>query len=399
MFSVTRTVLEKPLAYRDPARLVTILFRVPQFSKALSTIPVNAQHYELWRDEARTIEELGMLGPDSHILSGLGEAVQVRGARVSTNLFHLLGSQPVLGRAFARGEDQMGRDHVVVISHQFWREKLGGRPDALGQKVLFDGQPFQVIGIMPVGFPVQRGKELTDLEVLPERTDYWVPLVFSQGDLASPLGNENYIAIARFKPSATVAQVLADVTALEKVISKRYPEPVEFDAVVRPLQQGMVRDVRLPLLILMAAVGVVLLLACINLMNLMMVRGLARQREWAIRLSIGAKRLDLLLGALIESLCLSVTGGALGSLLAVWLLKLVQLEWNPGLESSSGSGHCACRARLGAQSAGDRYHWRWFVPIFSSISLDGRAVEPWRSGPRHPGFDIVFHREGIRMRR
>lgn len=324
MFSITRTVLLKPLAYRDPGRLVTILFSVPQFSKTLSTIPVNAQHYELWRDHNRTLEEIGMIRPDSHILSGRGDAVQVNGVRVSPNLFHLLGVQPAIGRGFIKGEDQPGRERVIAISYRLWQEKLGGRNDALGQTLLLDGQPYEVAGVMPEGFPFPRGKQLSDLEILPEHTDYWVPLAFSKDDLASPMGNENYIAIARVKPGLTTRQVWADITALEKVISRRYPEPVEFDPVVRPLQEAMARDVRLPLLVLMAAVASVLLIVCINLTNLMLVRAIAQKREWAIRVAVGARTSDLLRSAFVESLCLSTTGGALGCLLAIWSVKIVQ---------------------------------------------------------------------------
>lgn len=326
MFSITRTVLLKPLAYRDPGRLVTILFRVPQFSKALSTIPVNAQHYELWRDHNRTLEAISMIRPDSHILSGRGEAVQVNGVRVSVNLFHLLGVQPAIGRGFIKGEDQPGRGRVVVVSYYLWQERLGGRSDVLGRTLLLDGQPYEVVGIMPEGFPFPRGKQLSDLEILPEHTDYWIPLVFSKDDLASPMGDENYIAIARVKPGLTDRRVWADITALEKIISKRYPEPVEFDPVVRPLQQAMARDVRLPLLVLMAAVASVLLIVCINLTNLMLVRAIAQRREWAVRVAIGARTSDLLRSAFVESLCLSITGGALGCFLAIGLVKLVQLR-------------------------------------------------------------------------
>ncbi len=312
MFSITRTVLLKPLAYHNPERLVTVMFRVPQFSKQLSTIPVNAQHYELWRDHSRAIEELTMIGPSSHILSGIGEPEQISGARVSANFFHLLGIEPALGRDFAKGEDEAGHDHVVVISHNFWQQKLSGRADALGRKILLDGNPYQVIGVMPAAFPFPRGRQLSDLEQLPERTAYWIPLVFSKDDLESPLSNMNYIPIARLKPGVSPRQALTDLTALENVIARRFLEPVEIDPVVRPLQQAMARDVRMPLLILMAAFGTVLLIVCINLMNLIMMRATGQRREWAIRLAVGAGTRDLLRGALIESLLLSISGGVLG---------------------------------------------------------------------------------------
>src|SRR5581483_10052438 len=148
MFSITRTVLLKPLAYRDPQQLVTILFRIPSFSKQLSTIPVNAQHYELWRDHARTLQSVALLGSTSNIFSGKANTGTVTGARVTANFFSVLGVQPALGRAFANGEDQAGRDRVVVVSDRFWRSELGGRPSALGESILLDQAPYRVIGIM-----------------------------------------------------------------------------------------------------------------------------------------------------------------------------------------------------------------------------------------------------------
>ena len=326
MFSVTETVLLKPLAYRDPSRLMTISFRVPAFSKTLSTIPANAQHYELWRDHARTFDEVALVGADSHILSGRGEAVQVTGAHVTVNIFHVLGAQPMLGRGFAANENQAGRDHVIIVSQRFWLEKLGGNPKILGESVRLDGHRFQVIGVMPAGFPFPHGRELSDAQQLSAQTDYWVPLVFSKEELADVLGEFNYSAIARLKRGVTKAQALAGVAALEKVIEKRFPEPIEFIPVIRTLQQAMARDVKLPLLILMGAVLAVLLIVCINLMNLTMVRAVAQRKNSAIRLAVGASAGDLLRGAFAESLLLALAGGGLGAWLAVWLLQIVRVS-------------------------------------------------------------------------
>jgi putative ABC transport system permease protein len=338
MFSVTRTVLLKPLGYRHPDRLITVGFRVPQFAKDISSIPVNAQHYQLWRDHARTIEEIGLVTPSSHILSGRGEAVQVSGVNATPNLFHVLGIQPAMGRGFAKDEDVEGRNQVVVVSHRFWQDKLGGQADAIGQKLLFDGKPFEVIGVMPAGFPFPSAGELSDAESLPEHTDYWAPLVFSKEDLGSVLGNMNFLSIARMKPGTTTQQVLSDTTALEKVISKKFPEPVEVDPVVHTVQASMAREVRLPLLILMAAVAAVLLIVCINLMNLMMVRATALRREWAIRLAVGAGLRDLLWGAFLESVIVSVSGGIFGSVLAFWLLEIVRDKAPGGLPRAGELG-------------------------------------------------------------
>jgi len=326
MFSITYTVLAKPLAYREPNRLATLLFRVPQFSKEFSTIPVNAQHYLLWRDHARTLQEIGLVRPDSSLLSGLGQAANVKGALITANLFHLLGVQPILGRTFSQSEDQPGHNGVVIVSYQFWQQRLSGNSDALGRKILLDGKPYEVVGVTGPSFPFPRGREISELERLPEQIEYWLPLVFSKEDLETPLGNENYLPVARLKPGVTVAQVVDDLTALEKVFSKNYPEPVTFIIVARRLQQSMAREVRLPLLILMAAILAVLLIVCINLMNLMTVRSLAQRREWAIRLAIGAKVSDLLRSAFVESLVVALVGGAAGAVIAYWLLYLVRVK-------------------------------------------------------------------------
>lgn len=248
----------------------------------------------------------------------------MNGVRVSANFFHLLGVQPTLGRSLSKGEDQAGREHVAVISDHFWRDKLGGRADVLGEKIRLDGQSFQVIGVMPAAFPFPRVRPLSDLTQLPERTDYWVPLALDKNDLESPLGNMNYISIARLKLGVTPAAAFGDLMALEKVIGKRFPEPIKVIPVVQPLQQAMARDVRRPLLILMGAVGAVLLIVCINLMNLMMVRATAQRRDWAIRLAVGASLRDVLSGVLLESLVLAFIGGCLGVLLSAWLLQLVR---------------------------------------------------------------------------
>jgi putative ABC transport system permease protein len=211
MFSITRTVLLKPLAYRDPSRLATLLFRIPQFSKEYSTIPINAQHYLLWRDHSRTIEEIGLVTPESHILAGLGQAEQISGAHITADFFHMLGVQPMLGRSFSEGEDQPGHNRVVIVSYQFWQNRLSSRRDVLGRKILLDGQPYELVGVMPPGLPFPHGREISELEPLPERTEYWTPIVFSKDDLETPVGQEDYMAVGRLRLGATIPQVVADL--------------------------------------------------------------------------------------------------------------------------------------------------------------------------------------------
>ncbi len=324
MFSITRTVLLKPLDYRDPGRLVNISFRVPQLSKEIATIPVNAAHYLLWRDHSRTLEGMTVLVGDAGVLSGAGRPEHLNGLAVSPEFFRVLGVGPMLGRGFRDDENQTGSGRVVVISEALWQQRFGGRKDILGQTVRLDDEPMRVIGVMPSSFHMPRGHQLTGFVNLAAEPSYWRPLVFSKDELTSPMGDENYIAIARLKPSVSISQATTDMEALERVISRSYPEPVRFEPVVRPLQQAMARDVRLPLVMLMIAVCLVMLIVCINLMNLMTVRALAQRREWAIRLAVGAGLKHLLTGALSEAALLSAAGAVLGTLLSAWLLQLVR---------------------------------------------------------------------------
>jgi len=390
MFSITRTVLLKPLAYRDPQQLVTILFRIPSFSKQLSTIPVNAQHYELWRDHARTLQSVALLGSTSNIFSGKANTETVTGARVTANFFSVLGVQPALGRAFANGEDQAGRDRVVVVSDRFWRSELGGRPSALGESILLDQAPYRVIGIMSPAFPFPHGAQLSDVENLPEHADYWVPLVFTQNDLSSPMVNLDFIAVARLKPAVTVREAAADLAALEKPIEKRFPERIEFDPVVHPLQELMARQVRLPLIVLMSAVALVLLIVCINMMNFTLLRATARRREWALRLALGAGTRNVVSGAFVESLVISLVGGSLGSLFALSLLNAVRVNAPAGFPriSELALDPAALLFALGASIASALLFGLW--PAWRSARLDpqdalqssGRTMSEGRKGHR-----------------
>src|SRR5579884_459461 len=324
MFSITRTILLQPLAYHDPEQLDSILIQVPALAQRYPAIPVNALHYRLWRDHARTLRSAAAVGPATHILSGAGAPERTTGVRVSANLFEVLGVQPRLGRAFLPNEDQEGHNRVVVISDGLWRTRLGARTDALGRKILLDGTPYEVIGVMPVSFQFPRSRQVSDVMPLPERTDFFTPLVFNKDDLSGPASNFNYLVIARTRPGVSTAQVIADLRGLESVYTAQMPPGIQIVAVVKPLQEAMTGQVRRPLLVLLAAVGLVLLIVCINLMNLMLVRGSQRRRERAVRLAMGAGARDLIREAMAESVLLSVAGAALGSLAAVWLLQVVR---------------------------------------------------------------------------
>jgi predicted permease len=324
MFSITRTILLKPLAYRQPERLVAVMLRVPALAERFPMIPVNARHYHLWRERSRLMEQFSFLTVTGATLSGTGDAEQLNGSRVSINFFDMLGVQPAMGRAFVPEEGQAGKEQVVVISDGLWRRKFGGATDILGRRILLDGKPYQVVGVTSPWFPFPRGRQMSSVLPFPENTEYWRPLVFSKDEDGGALTNMNFLCIARFRAGASPAQLLAELTSLEKGLSKEFPPGVTVIPLVTPLQESFAGPIRRPLLILLSAVGLVLLIVCINLMNLMLVRATGRRRDWAIRLAMGASVRALMAETFLESLLLSFAGGAMGCVLAVWLLALVR---------------------------------------------------------------------------
>jgi putative ABC transport system permease protein len=322
IFSVVNGVLLQPLPYRDPQRLYNIREVIPKFAHLYPSLPANMNHYFEWRKQASTIESLALMRSTEFNLTGAGDPELVRTALVTANTFATLGVQPQLGRSFLEEEDPEGHDHVVVISDALWRRRFSADPAIIGRKILLDGSPYLVVGVLPPGFQLPKQNDLVTAATS-DRIDIYKPLGYTKDDLQESAGDFNYDVIARLRPGVTPQQALAQLNVIQAEISSHIPEKLDLRASLSGLHDAIVGRVRRGLLVLLAAVGAVLLILCVNLANLSLARAAGRAREAAIRTALGAGRAQLVRQNLTESFLLALSGGLLGMLLGAWGVHLL----------------------------------------------------------------------------
>jgi putative ABC transport system permease protein len=320
IFSMVNSVLLRPLAYREAQQLYLVREIIPELSQTYPTLPANLPNFRVWQRECHSFAEVAIVEPDDMTLAGYGEAEQVSGGRASANLFDVLGIVPQLGRTFLPQEDTPGKDHVVMVTNAFWRDRFQGDPKIVGRSITLDGKPFQVVGILPASFRFPKGAQWGALTEFPPRTDYFKPLGLDPGQF-SPLGEFDYAAIARLKPGTSVGQALAELNVIQARIAKDAKQGVGLRAKIIPLESQVVGTARRGLLLLLAGVGAVLLIVCLNLANLLLVRVPSRMREAGIRTALGASRGRLARQLLTESALLAILGGVLGVGLAYFGLR------------------------------------------------------------------------------
>ena len=300
IFSVVNGVLLRPMPFADPGAVVRVNEIVPKIGR-FSVAPAT---FLDWRQQNTVFSRLTAYTGSSATFTADGEdAVRISGVSVSWDLFELLGVAPQLGTTFVADQDVPGKNDVIVLSHALWQQRYAGDPHIVGRVVTVDGAPVTIAGVMPEAF------------YFPTRAaQFWRPIAL---DTAKPTRGGHYLAVVgRIKPGTTLQQSSTEMRAISERLALQYPESAGETAEVLPLQQQAVGGIRSTLLTLFASVGIVVLIACANVANLLLVRASAREREMAIRNALGASRGRIVTQMLIESLVLSVTGGALGTALA-----------------------------------------------------------------------------------
>src|SRR5580692_6864132 len=312
IFSVVNAVLLRPLGFRDPHQLVRVYHVPPPKSfPGIARFSVSAANYLDWQGQNHVFDKMAIYAYCRFDLTGGDKPEQVDASAVSSGFFATLGVKPMLGRLFSPEEDQPGRSHVVILSHKLWQEHFGATPDIVGRNLNLDGQAYFVAGVMPADFQY------------PDYAQIWVPMAWTDKQRAVR-GEHHYGVIAHLTPGVELKRAQADMDTISRRLELSYPEDDKgWGAVVVPLHDDLVSDVRPALLVLLGAVAFVLLIACVNVANLALAKTFSRQKEIAIRTALGATPARVLRQILTETVLLALLGGALGLAFAHFAVRLI----------------------------------------------------------------------------
>lgn len=335
VFSVLEGILLKPLPYPHAEQLVMVNHAAPGIN--VNEFPASPSTYFIYRDQNRSFQEIGLITGDSVSITGVDQPEQVRAQRMTDGLLPALGAAPTIGRGFTRQDDSPGNPKTAILMYGYWQRKFGGDRSIVGRTIKIDGDAHQVIGVMPRGFHFFGQEE--DPAVL-------VPFQFDRNKMF--LGNFSYRAIARLKPGVSINQAGADVARMLPIVSRSFPAPPGFNLKmfedarlgpnIKPLKDYIVGDVGNVLWVLMGSIGLVLLIACANVANLVLVRVEGRRQELAIRAALGARWSRIASELLFESIVLGLLGSVLGLALAYGGLRALVAAAPKGLPRISEIG-------------------------------------------------------------
>jgi predicted permease len=313
VFSVVNTVLLKTLPYHEVERVVfPWMLAPPTANLGFDEIPWSRKNFQTFAGQAQSFEHVGAFLRDAFNLTGSGEAARYEGARVSEGFFPTLGVAPQLGRVFTEDEDRVGAAQVVMLSDRVWRERFNADPTVIGRALTLNGVSHTVIGVMPGGFGFPRVAGMPSGFPFPHETDVWVPLALSTGPRVR--GEPSLLAVfGRLRPRVSYEQAQAEMNLFTRQLERENPRGIGwFNTRITPMTTQITGETRQPLLLLLAAVGVLLLIACSNIANLSLTRAIARTREFTLRAALGAGRGRLIRQLVTETLLLAAISGTIG---------------------------------------------------------------------------------------
>ncbi|HEY0701713.1 MAG TPA: ABC transporter permease [Candidatus Acidoferrales bacterium] len=319
VFSVVNGILLKPLPYPDPDRLIGVWLTAPKVG--IKELNMSPTCYFIFREQSQSFVDIGLYTGDSLSVTGIAEPEQVRAVDVTDGTLPLLGITPMLGRTISHDDDLPEKPPTVLLTYGYWKHKFGGSPAAIGKTITLDGKPTEIIGVLPKNFEMM-GND--DVQLV-------IPFQFDRAKRV--LGNFSFQGVARLRPGVTMAQASADITRMLPIVNRSFPPPPGFSAQLfedaqftpnlRPLKQDVVGDIGKVLWVLMGSIGLVLLIACANAANLLLVRVEGRRHELSVRAALGAGRRQIVGDLLFESMLLGLAGSALGLGIAYAALRIL----------------------------------------------------------------------------
>jgi len=320
IFSLVDGVLLRPLSFRDSKQLYVIHEVIPQWANSYPLLDANLPDFQIWQKESHSFDGIAVAESTSMILTGVGEPEQIRGTRASANFLEILGVHPALGRAFRPEEDQTDHGLAVILTDSFWRTRFNSDGSVIGHAITLGGLPYTIVGVLPESFHFPGA-----VNGFSAHTQFLTPLNGLRSYEQDLIGEFDFTAIGRLKPQIAAELALAELNVIQAGIAKEAHADVDLRAAIAPLQAETVGSVRRGMILLLAAVGAVLLMICVNIANLLLARVPGRLREAGIRKALGASELRLVQHLLVENLLLALIGGSVGILLAYcgvhWLAR------------------------------------------------------------------------------